>query len=49
MDLQADAVRMGWLPFYPQFDVNPIELVQRRGSGGGDYRRANYRVGRRRN
>ncbi len=29
MDLQADAVRMGWLPFYPQFDVNPIELVQR--------------------
>lgn len=29
MDLQADAVRMGWLPFYPQFDANPLELVRR--------------------
>src|SRR3990172_8008372 len=28
MDLQARAVRMGWLPFYPQFDRNPIELVK---------------------
>jgi nitrate reductase alpha subunit len=28
MDLQAAAVRMGWLPFYPQFNRNPIELVQ---------------------
>ncbi len=27
LDLQADAVRMGWLPFYPQFDRNPIDLV----------------------
>jgi nitrate reductase / nitrite oxidoreductase, alpha subunit len=28
MDLQVDAVRRGWLPFYPQFNRNPIELVQ---------------------
>lgn len=27
IDLQARAVRLGWLPFYPQFDRNPIELV----------------------
>ena len=27
MDLQVDAVRMGWLPFYPQFNRNPIQLV----------------------
>src|SRR5579875_1990033 len=29
MDLQADAVRMGWLPFFPQFNANPLELVRR--------------------
>ena len=28
MDLQARAVRMGWLPFFPQFNRNPIEVVQ---------------------
>ena len=28
MDLEVDAVRMGWLPFYPQFNRNPIHLVQ---------------------
>lgn len=28
IELEADAVRMGWLPFYPQFDANPIELVR---------------------
>ena len=27
MELQAAAVRMGWLPFYPQFNRNPINLV----------------------
>jgi len=27
MELQAAAVRMGWLPFYPQFNRNPIHLV----------------------
>jgi len=29
MDQQVDAVRMGWLPFYPQFDESPVELVRR--------------------
>jgi nitrate reductase alpha subunit len=28
MDLQVWAVRNGWLPFYPQFDRNPLELVK---------------------
>jgi len=28
MDIQARAVRNGWLPFYPQFNRNPLELVQ---------------------
>jgi nitrate reductase alpha subunit len=27
MDVQVNAVRMGWLPFYPQFNRNPIDLV----------------------
>ncbi len=29
IDHQARAVRMGWLPFFPQFDANPLELVRR--------------------
>ncbi len=28
MDLQAKAVRMGWLPFFPQFNRNPLEVAQ---------------------
>jgi len=28
VDLQVKAVRMGWLPFYPQFNRNPIDLVK---------------------
>jgi nitrate reductase alpha subunit len=28
MDLQVKAVRMGWLPFYPQFNRNPIQVVK---------------------
>ncbi len=28
MDAQVRAVRSGWLPFYPQFDRSPIELVR---------------------
>ena len=28
MDVQVRAVRNGWLPFYPQFDRNPIDLVR---------------------
>lgn len=28
MDMQVRAVRQGWLPFYPQFPENPLELVK---------------------
>ena len=28
MDVQVRAVRNGWLPFYPQFEKNPLDLVQ---------------------
>ncbi|HET7754372.1 MAG TPA: nitrate reductase subunit alpha [Anaeromyxobacteraceae bacterium] len=28
MEHQVDAVRRGWLPFYPQFDRNPVELLR---------------------
>ncbi len=28
IDLQIDSVRKGWLPFYPQFNRNPVELVR---------------------
>jgi nitrate reductase alpha subunit len=28
MDLQVRAVRNGWLPFYPQFNRNPLDLVR---------------------
>ncbi|MGE5243594.1 MAG: nitrate reductase subunit alpha [Betaproteobacteria bacterium] len=28
MDVQVRAVRNGWLPFYPQFDRNPLDLVR---------------------
>ncbi|HZR93202.1 MAG TPA: nitrate reductase subunit alpha [Gaiellaceae bacterium] len=31
LDLEAKAVRLGWMPFYPQFDRNPLELA---GEGG---------------
>jgi nitrate reductase alpha subunit len=27
MDVQVRAVRNGWLPFYPQFNRNPLEIV----------------------
>jgi nitrate reductase alpha subunit len=27
IDLEAKAVRMGWMPFYPQFPENPLALV----------------------
>jgi nitrate reductase alpha subunit len=27
VDLEAMAVRMGWMPYYPQFDRNPLELA----------------------
>lgn len=28
MDVQVQSVRNGWMPFYPQFDKNPIDLVR---------------------
>jgi nitrate reductase alpha subunit len=28
IDLQAAAVRTGWLPFYPQFNQNPIDIAR---------------------
>ena len=28
MDLQSKAVKNGWLPFYPQFDRSPIQVVR---------------------
>ncbi|MDP2719652.1 MAG: nitrate reductase subunit alpha [Dehalococcoidia bacterium] len=28
MDMQARAVRLGWLPFYPQFNKNPFTVVE---------------------
>ncbi|MBI4537887.1 MAG: nitrate reductase subunit alpha [Gemmatimonadetes bacterium] len=34
MDLEAMAVRLGWMPFYPQFDRNPFELVRRAEAAG---------------
>ncbi len=34
MDLQVQAVRNGWLPFYPQFAKNPIDLVSEAEAAG---------------
>jgi nitrate reductase alpha subunit len=36
IDFQADAVRQGWLPFYPQFDVNPIDLAREAKQSGAE-------------
>jgi nitrate reductase alpha subunit len=39
MDTQVRAVRSGWMPFYPQFDRNPLDLVREaeaRGASTGD-------------
>lgn len=37
MDLQARAVRSGWLPFYPQFNENPLVTAKKAmDSGAGD-------------
>lgn len=33
-DLNAKAVRLGWLPFYPQFDENPLSVVKRAQEAG---------------
>jgi nitrate reductase alpha subunit len=34
IDTQARAVRSGWLPFYPQFNRNPLELVKEAEAAG---------------
>jgi len=34
IDIQVQAVRNGWLPFYPQFPKNPIELVKEARAAG---------------
>ncbi|OGQ26341.1 MAG: nitrate reductase subunit alpha [Deltaproteobacteria bacterium RIFCSPHIGHO2_02_FULL_50_15] len=34
MDVQVKAVRNGWLPFYPQFNQNPIELTREAQAAG---------------
>jgi nitrate reductase alpha subunit len=36
MDAQIRAVRNGWLPFYPQFNRNPLELVEEAEQAGAD-------------
>jgi nitrate reductase alpha subunit len=36
MDQQARAVRRGWLPFYPQFKQNPIDVVRRLRADGAE-------------
>ncbi|MBI4906578.1 MAG: nitrate reductase subunit alpha [Acidobacteria bacterium] len=33
-DVQAQAVRNGWLPFYPQFNRNPIDVVREARAAG---------------
>jgi nitrate reductase alpha subunit len=34
MDVQVRAVRHGWLPFYPQFNRNPIDVVREAEAAG---------------
>ncbi|OFW09665.1 MAG: nitrate reductase subunit alpha, partial [Acidobacteria bacterium RIFCSPLOWO2_12_FULL_59_11] len=36
MDLQVKAVRNGWLPFYPQFNRNPLEVVREAQAAGAN-------------
>ncbi len=35
-DLIAKAVRLGWLPFFPQFNKNPIEIVKEARASGAN-------------
>ncbi|MBI2434767.1 MAG: nitrate reductase subunit alpha, partial [Candidatus Hydrogenedentes bacterium] len=35
-DVQARAVRSGWMPFYPQFHQNPIDLAREAEKAGAD-------------
>jgi len=34
MDVQVKAVRNGWLPFYPQFNKNPLDLIKEAEAAG---------------
>jgi nitrate reductase alpha subunit len=34
VDLAAMAVRMGWMPFYPQFDRNPLTMIRQAEASG---------------
>jgi len=34
LDLEAMAVRLGWMPYYPQFNRNPLDLVQQAEAAG---------------
>ncbi|MBI4349944.1 MAG: nitrate reductase subunit alpha [Elusimicrobia bacterium] len=34
MDMQVRAVKSGWLPFYPQFNKNPLELAREAAASG---------------
>ncbi len=36
MDIQSRAVRSGWLPFYPQFNENPLETAAKGGSDAAE-------------
>ena len=36
MDMQVRAVRQGWLPFYPQFPENPIDVASQARESGAD-------------
>jgi nitrate reductase / nitrite oxidoreductase, alpha subunit len=36
MDVQARAVRNGWLPFYPQFNRSPLDVVREAEKAGED-------------
>ena len=36
MDIQSRAVRSGWLPFYPQFDKNPLDVVKEAKDAGDE-------------
>ncbi len=36
MDIQIRAVRSGWLPFYPQFNKNPLDVAREAEEAGAD-------------
>jgi nitrate reductase alpha subunit len=38
MDLEAMAVRLGWMPYYPQFDRNSLELAREAEAAGATTR-----------